>query len=126
MTRGGDIGRDAAGDPGKVVPGGEAGGDLLSVVCASSGSVWTSGGQGVRGGLLVGDLRGIGVDGVDQHGHGQLVQVAVVEDAAARRHLKGALLLLLGALDELLVAHDLEPEEAAWRWRRPKAERRGR
>ena len=74
--------------------------------------MWTSGGEGVRGGLLVVDLGGIGVDGVHLHGHGQLAQVAVVEHAAARSHLKGALLLLLGALDEFLVAHDLEPEEA--------------
>ena len=57
--------------------------------------------------------RGIGVDGVDQHGHGQLVQVAVVEDAAPGSHLKGALLLLFGALHVFLVAHDLQPEQAA-------------
>ena len=67
----------------------------------------------MRGGLLVVDLGGVGVDGVDLHGHGQLVQVAVVEDAAARSHLKGALLLLVGALHVLLVVDDLQPEEAA-------------
>ena len=49
----------------------------------------------------------------DLHGHGQLVQVAVVEHAAARSNLKGALLLLFGALHKLLVADDLEPEEPA-------------
>jgi hypothetical protein len=71
------------------------------------------GGQSVRGSGLVFDLGGHGVDGVDLHGHGQLVQVAVVEHAAAGSYLKGALLLLLRALNKFLVAHDLEPEEAA-------------
>jgi len=43
---------------------------------------------------------------------GSLVQVAVVEHAAAGRNLEGTLLLLVGALDVLLVLHDLEHEEA--------------
>jgi hypothetical protein len=47
--------------------------------------------------LLVVDLGGHGVDGVHLHGHGQLAQVAVVEYAAARSYLKGALLLLAWA-----------------------------
>ena len=67
------------------------------------------GGEDARGGFLVVDLGGVGVDGVDLHRHGQLAQVAVVENAAAGSHLEGALLLLLGALDVFLVAHDLEP-----------------
>ena len=77
------------------------------------------------GGLLVVDFGGDGVDGVDLHGHGELAQVAVVEDAAARRDLKGALLLLLGALDVFGVANDLEPEEAGGDGDRPRAERTG-
>ena len=64
-----------------------------------------------RGFGLVGNLRGIGVNRIGLHGHGQLVQVAVVENAAARRHFKRALLLLLRALHEFLVAHDLQSEE---------------
>jgi hypothetical protein len=40
------------------------------------------------------------------------VQVAVVENAAAGRYLKGALLLLFRALDIGLVLDDLEHEEA--------------
>ena len=60
---------------------------------------------------LVVDLGGNGVDGVDLHGHGQFVQVAVVENAAARSDFKRALLLLLRALDVFVVTDDLQPEE---------------
>ena len=63
--------------------------------------------------LLVIDLTGIGVDGVDQHSHGELAHVAVIKDAAAWRDVEGALLLLFRALSEVLVADDLEPEETA-------------
>ena len=47
----------------------------------------------------------------DLHGHGQLAQVAVIEHAAARSYLKGALLLPLGALHVLAVTHYLKPEK---------------
>ena len=112
LDGGSDLRRDAARDPGKVVAGGEARGDLVFGGQRVVGIGVHQRGEGARGGLLVGDLGGIGVDGVDQHGHGQLAHVAVIENAAARSHFKGALLLLLGALDEFLVAHDLQPEEA--------------
>ena len=69
-------------------------------------------GQRARSGRLVGYLGRIGVNGVGQNGHGQLAQVAVVENAAARGHFNGALLLFLGALHELLMAHNLQPEQA--------------
>ncbi len=62
-----------------------------------SGSVWTMAASSMRGRLLVVNLGRHGIDGVRLHGHGQFAQVAVVEDAAARSHLKGALLLLLCA-----------------------------
>ena len=98
----------------KLWPAVEAVGDLgFSVVRCVFGVGVDDGGEGARGGLLVVDLGGVGVDGVDLHGHGQFVQVAVVEDAAAGSDLKGALLLLFGALHVFLVAHDLQPEEAA-------------
>ena len=67
--------------------------------------------KGARGGLWIVDLGGIGVDGIDLHGHGEFAHVAVVKDAAARRDLKGALLLLLRAFDVFVVVDDLEPEE---------------
>ena len=66
-----------------------------SVVCVVFGVGVHDGGQSVRGGLLVVDLGGHGVDGVHLHGHGQFVQIAVVEHAAPGSYLKGALLLLL-------------------------------
>jgi hypothetical protein len=66
----------------------------------------------VGGGLLVRDLGGVSEYGVDEHGHGQFVEVSVIEHAAAGRNIKCALLLLLGAFEILLVTHDLEPEEA--------------
>ncbi len=58
-------------------------------------------GKGARVGgfVLVVDLIGDGIDGVDLHRHGQLTHVAVVEDATAWRYLKGALLLLLRAFN---------------------------
>ncbi len=62
------------------------------------------GGEDACGRLLVVDLGGHGVDGVDLHGHGQLAHVAVVKNAAAGSYLKGALLLLLGALNVFAVA----------------------
>ena len=110
---GGNLGRDAARDPGKVVAGGEArsdfrfGGERVFGIGVDERS------ECACGSLLVGDLTGIGVDGVDQHGHGQLAHVAVVEDAAARSDVESALLLFFSALNKVLVAHDLEPEEAA-------------
>ena len=111
---GGDLGRDAARDPGKAVAVVEAvRQSASSVVCLSSGSVWTIAARVRAAAFLSSISDGIGVDGVDLHGHGQLAQVAVVENAAARSHLKGALLLLFGALHVFLVAHDLQPEETA-------------
>ena len=109
---GGRIGADTAGDPGEVVSGGEAGGDLRLGGLRVFRIGVDQGGKGARGGGVVVDLGGVGVDGVDLNGHCQLAQVAVVEHAAARRDLEGALLLLLGAVDELAVADDLQPEEA--------------
>ena len=109
----GNLGRHAARDPGKAVALVEAVRDLVFGVSASSGSVCTIAASVRAAAFLVVDLRGNGVDGVDLHGHGQLAHVAVVENAAAGRNFKGALLLLVGALDVFLVAHDLQPEEAA-------------
>ncbi len=94
-----------------------------SRVSLSSGSVWTIGGQHAGCGFLVVDLRRNGIDGVDLHGHGEFVHVAVVENAAAGRNLKGALLLLLGALNVFVVADDLQPEEARGNGTRPRRER---
>ena len=94
---------DAAGDPGKVASRDEAGGDLGFGGALVFRVGVDDGGEGVRGGFLVGDFRGVGVDGVDLDGHGQLVEVAIVEDAAAGSYLEGALLLLVGALDVFLV-----------------------
>ena len=105
--------RDAARDPGKTVPGGEPRGNLLLSGLRIVGVSVDEGGEGVRRGLLVVDLGGHRVDGVGLDGHGQLTEVAVIEDAAAGSHLKGARLLLLGAVNKLLVTDDLEPEEAA-------------
>ncbi len=75
----------------------------LSVVRTSSGSVWTMAARVCAAAFLSSISRGVGVDGVDLHGHGQLVQVAVVEHAAAGSYLKGALLLPVGALNVFLV-----------------------
>ena len=85
----------------------------VSVVCLSAGSAWTIAARARAAACLSAIFAGIGVDRVDQHGHGQLAHVAVVKNAAARSYIKGALLLLFGALYEVLVAHDLKPEEAA-------------
>ena len=105
--------RDAARDPGEVVPCVQARGNLV----LRGQPIFRIGvhqrGQCARGGRLVGNLGRVGVNGVGQNRHSQLAQVAIVEDAAARSHFKGALLLFLGALHELLMAHDLQPEQAA-------------
>ena len=113
LHRGSDLRRHAARDPGKVVPCVQARGNLVVRGQRIFGIGVHQRGQGARGGRLVGNLSRIGVDGVGQNGHGQLAQVAVVENAAARSHFKGALLLLGGALHKLLMAHDLQPEQAA-------------
>ena len=47
------------------------------------------------------------------------MQIAVVEHTAAGSYLKGALLLPLGTLDKLLMAHYLQPEEARGNRQRP-------
>ncbi len=94
------------------MPGDEAGGNLLLARLAVVGIGVHHGSQGVRGRLLVVDFGGNGVDGVDLHGHGQLAQVAIIEHAASRSYLEGALLLLLRSPQKLVVAHHLEPEEA--------------
>ena len=106
--------RNATGNPGKAMPRSEPRGNLLLGGLRVVGVGVDDGGQRVGGRLLFVsiDLRGYGEDRVHLHGHGQFAQVAVIEDAAARSHLEGALLLLFSALHELLVAHDLEPEEA--------------
>ena len=76
-------------------------------------------GQRARGRRLVVDLGGNGEDRIHLHRHRQLAQIAVIEHAAPRRHLKGALLLLGRALHVLVVAHHLKPEEAKDNQNRP-------
>ena len=109
---GSGIRRDAPRNPGKAAPGFQTAGNLLLGGLRVVGVGVHDRGQCAGGRLLVVDFGGHGKDGVHLHGHGQLAQVAVIEHAAARSHLKGALLLLVGALHKLLVAHHLEPEEA--------------
>ena len=72
--------------------------------------------------LVIAQLAGDRVHAVHQHGHGQLMQVAVVEHAAPRSHLKGAQLLLLRALLIILVAHHLQPHQTHGDDRNPRAE----
>ena len=81
---------------------------------------------GVRRLVFVVDFVGDGIDGVDLHGHGELAQVAVVEDAAARRDFKGALLLLLRAFHVVGMADELQPEEPGGDGEGPERERRSR
>jgi hypothetical protein len=94
------------------VPGHEACGNLYLGCLDIVGVDVNDCGESMGGGLLVCNLGGHGEDRVHLHGHGQLVQIAVIEHAPARSHLEGALLLPLCALHVLLVAHHLEPEEA--------------
>ena len=114
---GGNLGRNAARDPGKVPArcrgGGRSG--LRGSACLRIGV--DDGGQRARRGFLVVDLRGNGVDGVDLHGHGQFVQVAVVENAAARRDLKGALLLLLRRAPRIPCGERSAARRGASQWR---------
>jgi hypothetical protein len=70
--------------------------------------------------LFVANLGGIGVNGIGLYGHGQFVQVAIVENAAARRDLKGALLLLLRPIRVFLMANNLQHKQAACNRARPK------
>src|SRR5581483_308916 len=67
--------------------------------------------QQAGGSLRIGDLAGNGEYGVHGDGHGQLVAVAVVDDAAPRSDLDGALLLALRALQPVAVAEDLELDQ---------------
>ncbi len=95
------FGLDAAGDPGKAVAIVKALGDLL-LGCLPVGRVDVcQAGEGARVGgfVLVVNFSGDRIDGVHLHGHGELAHVAVVEDTAARRYFKCALLLLLRAFD---------------------------
>ena len=107
----GNFGRDAAGDPGKVLALVETMGDLVFGGQLVFRVGVDDSGERTGGAFLVVDLGRNGVDGVDLHGHGQLVHVAVIENAAAGRDLKGALLLLFRALHVFVVANDLQPEE---------------
>ncbi len=95
-----------------------------SVVRLSSGSVWTIAARLRAAACLSSIFGGHGVDGVDLHGHGEFAHIAVIEDAAAGSHLKGALLLLLRALDVFGVADDLEPEETACDGEGPEKEKK--
>ena len=89
----GNFGCDAARDPGEVLALVEAMGDLVFAGQLVFGVGVYDRGQRACSGFLIVNLGGHRVDGVDLHGHGELVHVAVVENAAARRNLKGALLL---------------------------------
>jgi hypothetical protein len=93
----------------------------LAVVRRSSGLVWTMAAR-VRAGFLVRDFSGIGVDRRHLYRHGQFLQIAVVENAAARRDFEGALLLSGGALHIRVVAHNHEPEHAGADGQHPKEE----
>ena len=61
--------------------------------------------------VLVVDLARYAIDRVDEDRHRQLVQIAVVEHAAARRHLKGALLLARRKLHIFTVGGHLQPDQ---------------
>jgi hypothetical protein len=113
LHRGRDLRRHAARNPGEVVPRVQARGDLVLRGQRIFGIGVHQRGQRARCGRLVGNFRRIGVNGVGQNRHGQLAQVAVVENAAAWSHFKSALLLFRCALHELLMAHDLQPEQAS-------------
>ena len=115
----GNLGRDPPCHPRKGMTVGQPFGNLLLGGQCIVGVGVHQRGQRVRRRLLVVDLGGHGVEGVRLHRHGQLVQVAVVEHAAAGSYLKSSLLLPLGALHELLVAHHLQPEQAAANRHRP-------
>ena len=115
-------GLELACDPGEVSRGVQASRNLMRGSEAVRGIGVHHFGQGVgdRQTLGVpifvasfGDLRGHGVDRIGQHGHGQLVQITVVENSAARRDLKGALLLAGSAVHKILVMDYLQPYQAA-------------
>ncbi len=109
-------------DPGEVSRGVQASGNLMRGSETVGGVGVHHFGQGSGNRLTLGfpfrilplgDLRGHGVDRVGQHGHGQLMQIAIVEDAAPGRDLKGALLLPGGTVHEILVVHHLQPDQTA-------------
>ena len=114
-------GVELARDPGEVSRGVQAGGNLMR----GSEAVGRVGvhhfGQGSGNRLPLGvpsgsprrDFRRHRVDRIGQHGHGQLMQVAVVENSAPRRNLKGALLLPGGTVHVVFVMDDLQPDQAA-------------
>lgn len=103
----------APGDPGEAVSVVESisdlvfGGPLVFKIDVNDA------GKEVRGGFLVVDLGGHGVDGVDLYGGGEFAQIAIVQNAATRSYFKCALLLLFSALDILVMMNNLEPEEPA-------------
>ena len=68
--------------------------------------------QQAGGVLRVGNFAGNGKHRVHRNGHGQLVAVAVVNDAAAGRHRNRALLLPLRALQPVAVTEDLQLNQA--------------
>ena len=122
---GGSLWRDAPRNPGKAH--GHCRADRrsgLRAVCLSSGSVWTAAARARAAAFLSSISEGYGVDGVHLHGHGELAQVAIVENAAARSYFKGALLLLLRALNVFSSGARLAARRDGQRWRTPKGERR--
>ena len=112
MNAGGHLRRNPPGDPCKVARRVQVCGNLLLGGLRVVGVGVDNCGQRMGGRQLIRDLVGHGEDGVHLHRHGQLAQVAVIEHAAARSHVEGALLLLPGALLEFAVKHHLKPEEA--------------
>ena len=108
-----NIRRNPPCDPGKAIAFVETIENLLLSGLRIVGINVNDGRECVRGGRLVVDLNRHGKDRVHLHRHGQLVQIAVVQNAAPRRDFKRALLLLLRALNEFLMANNLEPEKTA-------------
>jgi hypothetical protein len=102
-------------DPGEVAGGVDAMEDLcrFGVVIGRVGV--EDGGErlGDGGAALIGDIARDCIDGVDRDSHGELVQVAVIEDAATGSDLKGALLLQGCARYPLTMPNHLKPDEAA-------------
>ena len=106
-------------DPGEVSRGVQPGRNLMRGSEAVGGVGVHDFGQGSGNSLPLGSAGSPsaflkdGVDRIGQRGHGQLMQIAIVEDSAARRDLEGALLLPGGTVHEVLVMDDLQPDQAA-------------
>ena len=122
----GSFGVDPSRDPCEVARHVEAREHLALARVVLGGVQVDDAAEDLRGiGAVVSEFAGNGEDGVDLGGHGEFFKVAVVEQSAAGRDLEAAGLLPRSDLYPVVVADDLQPDEAQRDQQDPAAEEEG-